>query len=278
MTETYISIDVEATGPVPGLFHMLELGACAILPEKPRMQCVETFGVSLRLDHGDYHPGDMCAELDCTRAGWDPDTWNWWHGDADRLATLCTIEEDAISSHDAMHFFRDWISKYEKPVIVGYPSAYDFAWLNYYWWKHVGVKPPFSHSSLDIKTLAMTVSGVKYRETSKRSLSHRYPDIWSGIPEHTHRADADAKEQAWIFLGLMVRAKWLRDFRTNVSTALSVSGPDEGFVEVEQIKFVLERLKEHEELLAALRTACRNKQWTYLAEQGILDIERTLRL
>lgn len=242
MAETYISIDIEATGPVPGLFHMLELGACAILPEKPRMQCVEYIGLSLQLNHGDYHPGDNCAELDCERAGWDPDTWAWWHGDPQRLETLSAIEDSMIDPKEAMAEFARWINKYERPVLVGFPASYDAMWLNYYWWKYIGTKPPFSHSALDIKTLAMAVSGLEYKHCGKKSLSHRYPDIWSGIPRHTHRAEEDAKEQAWIFLGLLVRAKWLRDFRTNVSTALSLSGPDDGFVEVEQIKYLIELL------------------------------------
>lgn len=47
---------------------------------------------------------------------------------------------------------------------------------------------PFSHSALDLKTLAMALLGTEYREAVKRNM----PRHWFGPRSHRHEALDDA--------------------------------------------------------------------------------------
>src|SRR5688500_19156617 len=63
-----------------------------------------------------------------------------------------------------------------KPVFVGYPVAFDFLFVYWYLIRFAG-ESPFSHSALDIKTYAMSVLGVDYRDAVKRAMPRRWFDV-----------------------------------------------------------------------------------------------------
>ena len=69
-----------------------------------------------------------------------------------------------------------------------------------YWYlmKYVG-RSPFSHSALDIKTLAMARLGLDYRQCSKRN----FPARWFTDHKHSHVALDDAIEQGHLFLHIL---------------------------------------------------------------------------
>jgi hypothetical protein len=56
-----------------------------------------------------------------------------------------------------------------KPIFVGYPAAYDFMFVYWYLMRFAG-ESPFSHSALDLKTLAMVILGKEYRKIGKRNM------------------------------------------------------------------------------------------------------------
>ena len=60
MTEIYISTDIEADGPIPGLYSMLSLGAAAFKPDG----AIE-----------DEFSENLTCLPDATE---DPDTMDWW--------------------------------------------------------------------------------------------------------------------------------------------------------------------------------------------------------
>jgi hypothetical protein len=92
-----------------------------------------------------------------------------------------------------------------RPVFVGYPVTYDFMWIYWYLCKF-GIKSPFSHSALDMKTMAMVLLGCEFRLVGKRSM----PDRWKNpARKHTHVAEDDAIEQGEMF------CKMLAEMHTN---------------------------------------------------------------
>jgi hypothetical protein len=58
---------------------------------------------------------------------------------------------------------------------------------------------PFSHSALDIKTYAMALLGIEYRESVKRNMQAKWFD---DLP-HTHIALDDAKGQGALFCNML---------------------------------------------------------------------------
>ena len=85
---------------------------------------------------------------------------------------------------------------------MGYPAAYDFMFVYWYLIKFVG-ESPFSHSALDIKTFAMAVLGVDYRDSTKK----RMPRRWFEPMPHTHVALDDAIEQGALFCNMLAESR-----------------------------------------------------------------------
>jgi len=64
-------------------------------------------------------------------------------------------------------------------------------------------KSPFSHSALDIKTLAMALLGNNYRSSTKRNM----PKRWFDDLPHSHLALDDAIEQGALFCNMLMEMK-----------------------------------------------------------------------
>jgi hypothetical protein len=178
MAEIYVSTDVEADGPAPGLNSMLSFGSAAYLADKTLLG---TFSANLELLPG---------------ASADPDTMAWWATQPDAWAAC---RENPEPPEHVMPRYRSWLAALPaRPVFVGYPAAFDFLFMHWYLVRFTGGNP-FSHSALDIKTLAMAMLGCDYREATKK----RMPAHWfDGLP-HTHRALDDALEQGALFCNML---------------------------------------------------------------------------
>lgn len=99
----------------------------------------------------------------------------------------------------AMPNYVQWLESIPgKPVFVAYPAAFDFMFVYWYLIRFAG-KSPFSHSALDIKTLAMALLKTGYRDASKR----RMPRHWFDDLPHTHLALDDAIEQGALFCNML---------------------------------------------------------------------------
>jgi DNA polymerase III alpha subunit (gram-positive type) len=87
-------------------------------------------------------------------------------------------------------------------VFVAYPASYDFMFVYWYLMKFVG-ESPFSHSALDIKTFAMCLLGMGYRESTKRNM----PKRWFDNIRHTHVALDDAVGQGALFCNMLAESR-----------------------------------------------------------------------
>lgn len=169
MNEIYISVDVEAAGPVPATYSMLSLGAVVV--DDPK----QTFYVELKPTNDQFVPDAMKA------VG----------------RTLQDFAEKGRDPKDAMLAFRDWlrlVAKTGKPVFVGFNGAFDWAFVNFYFHHHLG-ENPFGFGGIDIKSYYMGMSGCTWDDTR----SSRIASDLKGPAPHTHNALDDAIEQAEMF-------------------------------------------------------------------------------
>ena len=178
MKEIYVSTDVEADGPIPGPHSMLSFGSAAFNAEG---EMLSTFSANLELLEG---------------ATGHPETMAWWAGQPEAWAqTRSNLQSPAA----AMANYLAWLKSLPgKPVFVGYPAAYDFLFVYWYLMRFTG-ESPFSHSALDIKTFAMAMLKLPYRDSTKR----RMPKHWFPTSPHTHVALDDAIEQGQLFCNML---------------------------------------------------------------------------
>src|SRR5258708_5231421 len=176
--EIYVSTDVEADGPIPGINSMLSFGSASYLADK---SVIATFTANL-----ETLPGAVT----------DPRTMGWWKKHPDAWQACRT---NLQAPEKAMKDYLAWLKGLPGiPVFVGYPAAYDFLFVYWYLIRFAG-ESPFSHSALDIKTYAMAVLGGEYRESTKRNM----PGQWFDKLPHTHVALDDAIGQGALFCNML---------------------------------------------------------------------------
>ncbi|MGW2564993.1 3'-5' exonuclease [Streptomyces sp. NPDC001537] len=181
----YISVDIEADGPIPGPYSMLSFGAAvagtqdadgftATDPER------QTFYRELRPISEEFVPEALAV------SGLD----------RERLKSVGA--EPAV----ALGEFSDWVREVSagaQPVMCGYPASYDWTFLYWYLIRFTGASP-FGHSGcLDMKTLYATKAGLPLRAVAKGTMPRRL----LSRRRHTHHALDDAIEQAELLANLM---------------------------------------------------------------------------
>lgn len=174
---TYISVDIEASGPVPGEYSMLSLGACVV------GDADKNFYVELR------PITDKFTEEAIKVSG----------------LGLQILKEKGVEPQEAMSMFAHWVedvAEGEKPLFVGFNAGFDWSFVNYYFIRFVG-RNPFGISCIDIKSVWFGKKSCRWAETSKRDIKRA---LALKIP-HTHNALDDAKEQATIFERILTSAQ-----------------------------------------------------------------------
>jgi hypothetical protein len=183
--DLYISADVEADGPVPGPYSMLAFG----LAVAGRYDG-ESFVAAAPREQTFYR------ELAPISDEYDPEALEVSGLDRDRLVregAQATLAMDAAAA---------WIGDIaagHRPVLVAWPLAYDWLFLQWYFLRFATEGSPFGFSSgLDMKTLFWRHAGGVVDGAGKEDLP---PDLQPSAP-HTHNALDDAVEQAEIFVRL----------------------------------------------------------------------------
>jgi ribonuclease T len=169
LKETYISVDVETSGPIPGTYSLLSIGACVI------GNITEEFYTEVQPVNEDYVP------------------------DAIKVAGK-SMNEFALSGQPpekAMLSFRDWVTQVTgdgTPVFVGFNTPFDWSFINWYFHTYLG-ENPFGIGGIDIKSFYMGMTGCPWDNTRSSCI----PAKFKGSSRHTHNALDDAREQAEMF-------------------------------------------------------------------------------
>lgn len=169
MSETFISVDVEASGPIPGEYSLLSIGACAAYEPDHAFSCL----------------------IKPISANADPKALE---------VTGLQLEEltvTGLTPKAAMEAFAKWVEEVSAgstPVFVGLNAAFDWSFINYYFHKFLG-NNPFGFAALDIKSLFMGAYGCSWHETRSSNIKRTL----SATSEGTHDALQDAQYQAELF-------------------------------------------------------------------------------
>ena len=170
VSESYISIDIETSGPVPRTHSLLSLGACLV--EDPRL----TF----------------YAELQPTTLEADPVAL------AVSGLSLEALAERGLPPEEAVRSFAAWVGEVVpesgRPVLVAFNAPFDWMFVADYF-RRCGVPNPFGHTALDVKALYMGVTGEPWGRTSLADVAARY-GLNGNLP---HSALEDALIQAELF-------------------------------------------------------------------------------
>lgn len=176
--EIYISVDVETSGPVPGEFSLLSVGACLV--QNP------TKSIYIELQ---------------------PDSLRH---DAEALAvtglSLEHLEQHGFPPIKAMKHLSEWINTVKQPemkvIFVGLNAPFDWSFINYYFHKYLGDNP-FGFTAIDIKAYYMGLTGCSWSETK----SSRMIEILHPVSQPSHNALDDARFQAELFALMMTEVR-----------------------------------------------------------------------
>jgi ribonuclease T len=182
----YFSVDVEASGPVPGLYNLVSIGA-----------------VPVTLDGASHRPGTdrFYVELKPIGGAFEKEAMAV-HGIPRRH-----LEEQGTEATRAMQDLREFVETHRGPgpgraVFVGHNAAFDWSYISYYF-TLCRIPNPFGYKALDIKSLAMGRLRIGWFETSKENLEVLLPSVPRQDLKRAHRADYDALYQAWILCALL---------------------------------------------------------------------------
>ena len=121
---TYVMVDVEADGPVPGLYSMVALGAVVVDRRLDRRFSVRIAPIS---------------------DAWVPQA----------LAVSGFTREQTLLFGDAagaMASFRDWLAGVDRPMFISDNNGFDWQFVNWYFHRFLGSNQ-FGHSSTNLGSL-----------------------------------------------------------------------------------------------------------------------------
>lgn len=170
MKERFISVDIEASGPIPGEYSLLAIGACDVDRPELIFECL----------------------LQPSAPNVDPEAL------AVTGLSLETLEKDGLTPAAAMQAFAAWLATMRGPdetlVFVGFNAAFDWSFINYYFHRYTGANP-FGFSALDIKAYYMGRQQCAWSETR----SSRMSEVLRPQRIPNHQAKDDAQYQAELF-------------------------------------------------------------------------------
>jgi DNA polymerase III epsilon subunit-like protein len=175
--EIFISVDVETSGPIPGEFSLLSIGACNV--DNPRQQ----FSCELKPINNNADP--KALEI----SGF----------------SLESLARTGRPPAEAMKDFQAWLQsiagKGDALVFVGFNAPFDWSFINYYFHKFVG-RNPFGFAGLDIKAYYMGATGCHWADTRSSMMDAALKPTHKG----DHHALHDAQYQAELFRLIRSRA------------------------------------------------------------------------
>lgn len=178
----FISVDIETTGPTPCNGEILSIGAVLVHEGYLDLKSAPSFSMNL-------------MQVTMARSA---DTTKWWE---QFPLQWNSHREDQETPALAMAQFASWLSIVStKPIFVAWPAAFDFAFINYYFWKYCNYNP-FGYSPVCLKNFALGRLNKPKALLGNREEA-QMPEGWLVTPEEigltSHIALDDAIAQGYM--------------------------------------------------------------------------------
>lgn len=182
----YLSLDVEASGPFPGLYSLVSVGCVPVLPptaEEPVWRLGESEF------YCEFKPLPEAGELAAATEV---------HG-----LSREHLEEHGLEPVEGIRLLAEYLAKLRllqpKFMMAAWPASFDQPFVGYYAQRFLGSNP-FGYGCLDIASLAQGVFRCERRQLRSK-LARRG---WFRPPKpYPHNALEDAKDQAQLLVELL---------------------------------------------------------------------------
>lgn len=196
----YLSVDVEASGPFPGLFSLVSIGAVVV-----RQDHVKHWRVDEKYRYyRELQPLEGAGELEAATN---------IHG-----LTREYLEQHGGPPHDVMRefaiFFKDLEKRFKKVVPAAWPASFDAPYLGWYLQYCTG-ENPLGWSSFDIPSFGMGLFCC-HRQALRNQM--KKVGIEFGNNPSPHNALADAIEQGQTLANLLNYARQTRKEKSRPAT------------------------------------------------------------
>lgn len=182
----YFCVDLESSGPIPGLHNLLSLGVTHVRSVKGAYQPFDDLYVEFRPLFPEFDDAAMAVnKLDPIRL------------ESEGLSPEVGIQKvlDFVAEHRS--------SKKQQPVFVAHNAPFDWMFFTYYC-GHATLQNPFGYSAIDTKALAMGKLDIPWVETTLRNV-RTLVGVDSIDLDKLHHAGEDARYLARVFCALMNR-------------------------------------------------------------------------
>lgn len=183
----YFCVDVETSGPVPGMHSLLSIGVTHVRRFQGKYQPMEDCYVELQPAFPEAEEAAMRVNgLDLARLeseGMEPGAA------VQKIVTFVEAQRSA--------------KRGGKAVFVAHNAPFDWMFFIYYA-GHYEVDHPFGFACIDTKALAMGALDLAWTETSLQNVA-KLVDAEHPDPSQLHHAGADARHTARVFSALMNR-------------------------------------------------------------------------
>lgn len=180
----YVCVDIEASGPVAGLYNMVSIA-----------------GVTVQLDGDRHRRGDsFYFELQPICDGFLPEAMAIHGLTEEHLRKNGRPANAVMSEIDA--WVRARVEPGQRALFVGHNAAFDWGYVSYYFVR-AGLDNPFRYDPLDTKALAMGRHGMRWSRCNKSALLGLHPGLVRPAEGTEHDALVDAEFQADILIALL---------------------------------------------------------------------------
>ncbi|MBT9588043.1 3'-5' exonuclease [bacterium] len=182
----YLSLDVEASGPFPGLFSLVSVGCVPVLPPGPGNPL---WTLSDRTFYCEFKPLPEAAELPA----------------ATEVHGLSTehLQKKGLEPQEGMQQLADYLAQlrliHPKFMTAAWPASFDQPFIGYYAHRFLGSNP-FGYACLDIASLAQGLFRCERRQLRSR-LARR--GLFRPPKAYPHHALDDANDQAVLLVELL---------------------------------------------------------------------------
>jgi hypothetical protein len=179
--EIFVSVDVEATGPLVGINSMISLGSVAFRVGSHGYEQLSTFEENLQ-----EYPESI----------WDPEVTEWWKRFPEALRKART---DAKPPEEVMQRYLEWLRSQPGTIsFLAYPATYDFMYVFWYLKRFTG-EQPFGVAGLCSRSYATGMLGLSsWANYSKKDI----PERFKSAHPHDHTPLNDAIQQGEEFAAM----------------------------------------------------------------------------